>query len=412
MDEEVRVDTVEHEGAAPEPAPQPQPAPAPAPQPLPLSVTGVAQHPPAADAGSRWIRTAMAVGLAFAIIVIAAVGSILYVFTVAPGTLRAGRSGTISALRTRVAHDYPGFTIVDAMAASEDGTADAPAREATIYFHLRNVRSPGFLYTAIYSAPAASADTTSAYEDLDDFFAWDGEPQRTTDPFIDMWLLTHPGEEVTYVTELGEAMDATRTFEVGYMRSEQRDAKVTRLDGRYRFAYVNETGVWSEIADPAVPGSASAATPELGTFRPDMSLIDTASALATFLPHFKLIEQTVYGGGDVELIVQHRSYPRTKLAIDPIWLDEGGSPDGAVRMFAGDRKRADSFARMWAKRHTTAIILSIEFDPDYEQKKNFVEVSYATSRATLDDIYASEFARFRYDPKTHTWKSAPVPDDY
>jgi hypothetical protein len=83
-----------------------------------------------------------------------------------------------------------------------------------------------------------------------------------------------------------------------------------------------------------------------------------------------------------------------RVLVYPYMLDGGDPNDGIVKMFTGDRTKADAFAKAFSAKHPGAVIWEITFDPNGESDDNLVAVMFMPE---------AETARFQYDPKTHVW---------
>jgi hypothetical protein len=296
-------------------------------------------------------------------------------FYLAPRDGSGDGSNVQAGLTARVAEDYPGYAVVGVK------TLNVPATGATTwYFTIRNLASPGFEYEAVYSAPIQYAGELSAYGNTDTFFMGAASPRQPADSFIRMWLRSHPGQQCFYVFEYTSSSEATRTYDVSYTRYENSGGVVTPIQGTYRYAYSVESDTWAEL--PEAPRQDASG-----------SFVDTEAVVASMLPAFELVATVADPGGDT-LVAQHTKYPGLRVAMYPYRLAGYEPDDGILRLFGGDRTRADAFARAFAARYAGNVIWDITFDPEYTSNENVVDVWFQPG---------GETARFRYDPKQNLW---------
>ena len=362
----------------------------PAPLPAPTAVTGVRPTTPTGRR-STWLIVLAVSG--FAVLLAASLLAALYVRDRIVIPLSQGnRVG--AALTERALKEYPGFAFVRLYAASRDGAAGEDDGVSDVFIVLADRVHEGFIYTAAYSAPLSVAGDPEAYENLDDFFRTPVSPRQPTDSFITMWMGTRPTDVCEYVTEIGESMDPTRTYEVDYSLPARAGVETKMKKAYYTYAPSDDAWADTAISQEAIP-------------TPDDSVVDTAAAVAAALPAFEAVGVAQLPDGQWVAVLRHMRFPKLRVVTDPAYLTPDDPGDDTVVMFGehADAMRARSFIRMWTAAHPRAIIDFIAFDPDSEGRDDIIDVLYADS---VDDVgvYGKEkYTRLRYT-KSHTWVPA------
>jgi hypothetical protein len=387
---------------------------------VPLPLSGMAGGDLEA-ARSRRLATGVAIGVAVFVAIGLLLAAGLGAYLVSGGPFGA-HSSVESDLAVRAKKDYPGFTVTAVRTLTHANPAQTGARRTTVYFTLRNVRRPGFVLSAIYDTPAATANDPKAYENSDEFFRAGVSPSQPVDSFIEMWVHAHAVEECYYVYETVDSTNETRTYEVLFTRLVRASGVVTSKQGGYTYSYAPATDTWTQTSayEEGVPtatpqtSTVPTATPQTSTVptattpgRDLSTVVTTATAVARSLPGFEYVV-TVFDAPDTLVIVRHKKYPKVQIAVLPVVLSPKAN-DGMVDMFVGDRARADAFARAWSERHPGVIIYYIKFDPDFVGEADLVEVSFVGSVAALANQDMGVDARLRYNGTRHAWVPAPVP---
>ncbi len=334
--------------------------------------------------------------IAFAVVLVVAVGGLLSYLAVTLIVMPFARSSALAAgLTARARAEYPGATFVALQTRVTTDTAESGPNRI-VYISLTDPRHAGFRFTATYSAPASVTTDAAAFENLDDFFKAQASPRQPVDSFESTWMRNHARDTCEYVIETGNAYEATRTYQVGAFPAAD-GTSATGIRTTY-FTYVVATDLWAETdSDPLEAASADATAP-----LDEPSVTDTATAVAAALPGFKATGVAQEPQGDWVAIVGNTRFPKVRLAVYVEYLDPTDTSDGMVTLFGRPSKRADAFARMWTARHPGTVIESLDFDPDYTGATDLVDVGYTPGPAA-DVGVALAVERFRYRPSSDSW---------
>ena len=377
----------------------------------PAPVTSAASPEDPAGAPLRRRHTTLGVVAAIIVFDLLVAAGVWYSLSPNGGTSAVGpvTSPVEVALRERVATEYPGFTVTRVTSSELDYSADAGGGKDWIYyFDMQNREDPGFTYTAQYFAELSRKDEPIAYANRDAFFLDGTVPAATVASFMHMWPYAHPGEKVLSASITWDSAEATQTCVVDYARLEKTGTSITSTTGAYVYAYWPKTDTWTQLRSEQIAAPSQVDITEgYATPMDDGSLPDTQAAVAHALPGFKAIGVATHPNGDLMIVVGSTKYPGLRMAVDGIYLNPP-DPDteDMVKLFGGDRVRADAFARAWSSAHRGAVIDLLYFDPEATGDTNLLDVSYVKSIAQVDDIRYEKDVEYRYHPKTHVWTKA------
>ena len=361
-------------------APTPEPVSAQAPNPVTSTLTG---HEPA-DSASRPRRTALVVVAAILALGLLIAGGVWFFLSPEGGAAPASiRPNAEPSLRSRIATDYPGYTVARAAYFSRDDTSSGAGRWASFQFLLESAAHPGFHFTLVYRAPLMDAGDVARYESDEEFFRSKPTQPQPVDSFIVMWLHSHPGEDCFSVIEgMSDSTDDIRTYWVGATRYERNGSVVKSVVEDYGFQYASATDSWTEVPLPAHVSNASGA------------LVDTEAAVAQALPGFEYVASETDSLDNPTLVVRSVKYPKVRAVVYRYVLDGGDPNDGIFRLITGDRMKADAFARAFSKAYAGSVIWEVAFDPEGTDDANMVDVWIEPS---------GDVVRLSYNPKTHVW---------
>lgn len=361
-------------------APDPIAATASEPSAPPVAVTSATSVPP--NPSRRRNAVALIAGILVFDLLVAA-GVWLYLGPKAGAASASIPVGVESALRSRIASGYPGYTVDAVKSFSRDDPESPDGLTSSVHFTMKSVEHPGFQFSLVYYAPASQAGNVTLYTSDDEFFRAGAFPAQPVDSFIKMWQHTHPGEDCFSVMEgTTDSMDDIRTYVVAATRYENNGGAVTSVIENYDFHYTAATDSWVEIPRDAIPTEVSGA------------FVDTATAVAQAFPGFEYVATQGDALDNPSLVIRSVKYPKMQVLVYPYMLDGGDPNDGIVKMFTGDRTKADAFVKAFVAKYPDSVLWEITFDPNGESDENLVS---AWSEPSGDTI------RLRYNAKTHVW---------
>lgn len=364
-------------------APEPDPVQGAAP------VTSAAPNGGQSRTVPRCRRTTLGLVAAIVFFDLVVVGAVWFCLTPKSGaaTVASAPAAVEASLHSRVATDYPGYTVGRVLSFSRDDEHSPGGRSTSVQFTLLSVEHPGFQFTLVYYAPEKDAADVSKYTTDDELFkASPPQPQpqpQPVDSFIVMWMHNHPGEDCFGVLEAtADSVDDVRTYRVTATRYEQTGATLKSVLEDYDFRYAAATGAWTEV--PKSPELTDASG----------SLIDTAAAVAQALPGFEYVATEADSRDNPSIVVRSVKYPKLRVVVYAYLLDAGDPSDGIWKLFTGERAKSDAFARFFAARYDGNVVWDVTFDHEGIDDENLVDVWMEPSGDTV---------RLRYDPKTHVW---------